>query len=325
MAAGGTVPGGGAGDPGDASYAQYQAIRQFYQQYLGRTASDQEILGWINTGMDLNAIEDHIKTSPEAQQHGAGAGAGAGAGGGAGAGAGGGPPSWTGRSTDRSQIGAWLKWLATQPNTDPILKSQQGIDYYTDRIIAKGGLGSDNTDWWQNKGTLAEFGGGVGAPDGGGGGGGSMAVDPSYLKPFTGTFGDAWSELYGSPWDASQQPHNFEAPNAQTIANDPGYKFRVSQATGGLQNQAAAKGLLNSGGTLYDLLGLEDQFAGQEYQNAWGRNFSKWQQDWSNYGSQFSRAWQQYAMDKDTWYQNENNPWSKLYQAASLGAGVAGQ
>lgn len=334
MAAGGVVDDGGGLDP-----AQAQAIQAFYQKYLSRTASNSEIQGWLQTGLDLNAIESQIQQSPEAQgQHYGNGGPppasvpppgsdlfpGGTVGGnqyGGYSGGGGGAPVPTNR-TDPAQLAAWFKWLASQPNTDPYLQTPEGVDYYVQRALGKGGIGADNAAWWQNKATLAAFGGGVGAPDGSGGA--SASVDPSYLAPFTGTFSDAWKELYGSDFGPNMQPGNFEAPDPSKIGDDPGYKFRVGQAVGGLQNTAAAKGLLNSGGTLSNILGLEDQFAGQEYQGAWDRKFANWQQNWANFGGQFSRAWQQYAMDKDTFYQNESNPWLKLYQAAQLGAGAAG-
>lgn len=47
-----------------------KAVQGYYSQYLGRTPdqSDSGLMGWVNGGMDLGAIENGIKGSDEAQQ-----------------------------------------------------------------------------------------------------------------------------------------------------------------------------------------------------------------------------------------------------------------
>lgn len=66
------------------------------------------------------------------------------------------------RSTDPAYIQSVLSSWANLPGYDPILKTQSGIDYYTQRILETGGLGSDNTGYWQVKASTA-----VGQPEGG--------------------------------------------------------------------------------------------------------------------------------------------------------------
>jgi len=52
---------------------------------------------------------------------------------------------------------------------------------------------------------------------------------------------------------------------------DPGYGFRLSEGMKGLQNSAAAKGLLSSGSTLKGITDYGQGMASQEYGNAYNR------------------------------------------------------
>jgi len=52
---------------------------------------------------------------------------------------------------------------------------------------------------------------------------------------------------------------------------DPGYAFRLSEGMKGLQNSAAAKGLLSSGSTLKGITDYGQNMASQEYGNAYNR------------------------------------------------------
>ena len=52
---------------------------------------------------------------------------------------------------------------------------------------------------------------------------------------------------------------------------DPGYKFRMSEGLKALERSAAARGLLQSGGTLKDITRFGQDAASQEYQNAFER------------------------------------------------------
>lgn len=52
---------------------------------------------------------------------------------------------------------------------------------------------------------------------------------------------------------------------------DPGYAFRLEQGMKGLQNSAAAKGLLSSGSTMKGVIDYNSGMASQEYGNAYNR------------------------------------------------------
>lgn len=75
--------------------------------------------------------------------------------------------------------------------------------------------------------------------------------------------------------------------NPQTLANDPGYQFQMQQGQQALQRSAAAKGMLNSGAFAKGLDQYSQGLAGQQYQNAWNRNF---QQNQANYGNLYNLA-----------------------------------
>jgi hypothetical protein len=115
-------------------------------------------------------------------------------------------------------------------------------------------------------------GGGGGHPGGGGGfgGGGGGGWGP------TGPFDYAYPE--------------FEAPDAQSIFNDPGYQARLAEGRGSLEASAAARGTLNTGGTLQDILRQGQDYASQEYGNAFNRakdifgaKLGKYKSEWDKY------------------------------------------
>ena len=59
-----------------------------------------------------------------------------------------------------------------------------------------------------------------------------------------------------------------------TLADDPGYQFRLEQGQNVLENSAAARGNLLSGATLKDLTGYAQGMASQEGQAAYSRDMN---------------------------------------------------
>jgi ABC-type lipoprotein release transport system permease subunit len=68
-------------------------------------------------------------------------------------------------------------------------------------------------------------------------------------------------------------PFSMNAFNA-----DPGYQFRMSESMKALERSAAARGILQSGGTLKDITRFGQDAASQEYQNAFQRYLAERQQ-----------------------------------------------
>ena len=111
-------------------------------------------------------------------------------------------------------------------------------------------------------------------------GGGEFSWEP---PPFGG------GELnYTPPGVPAFHAPAFTAPDAVTMLNDPGYKFRLAQGEQALQNSAAARGVLRTGGTLKDILGYGQNFASSEYQNVFDRALQA-------YNTKYQAAKDQYA------------------------------
>ncbi len=138
----------------------------------------------------------------------------------------------SGNPTDPGYIDSILQQWSTQPGADPILQTPEGRAYYQQKILETGGLNAQNMGYWQNKSTLAQFGGQVG-------GRGGTGVN----------FG------------------NFAAPSLEDARNSPGYQFAFEQGQRAVQTGAAAKGTLLTGGTLKDLAQLGTGLADTYYNN----------------------------------------------------------
>jgi hypothetical protein len=123
-----------------------------------------------------------------------------------------------------------------------------------------------------------------------------ITVDPTYLIPFNEQF----------------QYADWQNPSRDAVYEDPGYQFRLNEGWNALENTAAARGLLNSGGTLAQLEGFRQNLNSQEYGNVWQRQFDAWSRGYDN-------AFRNWQARRDTHYANQNNPWSKLFQASNQG------
>lgn len=64
----------------------------------------------------------------------------------------------------------------------------------------------------------------------------------------------------------------YTSPSASDVESDPGYKFSREQGLTGVQQSAAARGLLNSGGTLKDIAQWGTDYAGTRYNDVDTRN-----------------------------------------------------
>lgn len=100
---------------------------------------------------------------------------------------------------------------------------------------------------------------------------------------------------------------DFKAPSVADALNDPGYQFRTQQGEQQLAASAAAKGVLNSGGTLKDVVDYGQNAASQEYANVWNR-------DYNAYGLNRSNAVGTYNTNYQTQYQD---PYAIAFGGAS--------
>ncbi len=118
---------------------------------------------------------------------------------------------------------------------------------------------------------------------GGAGGAGGMA-DGSLLAPWTTPF---------TPRDPSQ------------IAQDPAYQFQLGQGTQAINRSAAARGTLLTGGTLKSL----DQY-GQGLASTFNDKY-------------YARDLGEYQLAQQNFYANQDRPFNKLSQLATLGKPTA--
>lgn len=81
----------------------------------------------------------------------------------------------------------------------------------------------------------------------------------------------------GAEWGAAgygsftSPPPAFVAPTGVTMANDPGYQFRLEEGRKALQGAAAARGSILSGGTLKALDRYNQEYASGEFGNVYNR------------------------------------------------------
>lgn len=88
---------------------------------------------------------------------------------------------------------------------------------------------------------------------------------------------------------------DFTPPTGDDVLNDPGYQFRLREGSDAIERSAAAKGVLNTGGTLKDVLGYGQNLASTEY------------------GNLFGRAAQTYGMNRGNAVQNYNTNYNTQY------------
>lgn len=134
-----------------------------------------------------------------------------------------------------------------------------------------------------------------------GGGSAQIPFDPNAA----GSTGSAASGGFGS----LLQPYGqtFQSPTDVTEQNDPGYKFRIQQGLDALQNSAAARGGLESGGTAKALNDYAQNSASSEYGNVYNREFNNFQTGYNQYNN------------------DQNNQFNRLADLAGFGQTSTGQ
>jgi hypothetical protein len=132
------------------------------------------------------------------------------------------------------------------------------------------------------------------------------------LAPYLGAGSQATgllSDMLSTPGQGLLTPwtQQFTAPTAAQAAATPGYQFQLQQGENAIQNSAAARGGLLSGGTLADLNNYAQGTASTNYQNT------------------FSNALTQYQNAYQTFLNNQNNTYNRLAGQSAQGLGAAGQ
>lgn len=119
-----------------------------------------------------------------------------------------------------------------------------------------------------------------------GSGAASQGTLTGLLAPYTGTFtapppadyptAPAFSAPKYTPPPAFV-PDQFSAPTYADAQNDPGYQFAADEGERSVAQSAASKGLLNTGGTLKDILAWGQNYAAQRYGDVYNRSYNTFQ------------------------------------------------
>lgn len=147
--------------------------------------------------------------------------------------------------------------------------------------------------------------------DTGGDGGGYVPPPPAPTTPAPG---------YIDPGTYTPPPAfkyaDFQDPTPDDMLADPGYKFRLEQGTKALEHSAAARGVLNTGGTLRDVAQFGQDLGNQEYGDVYNRKLNQYAMNRgnalqtynTNYGTQYTDPWNmnfQAGQAKNAWNFND--------------------
>jgi hypothetical protein len=93
----------------------------------------------------------------------------------------------------------------------------------------------------------------------------------------------------------------FKAPTMEQARNEPGFQFSMDQGRKALENSAAAKGILRTGGTLKDILGWGQAAGEQNYNNVYNREANTYGMNRNNAADSYMKN---YGISKDVFDTN---------------------
>lgn len=154
------------------------------------------------------------------------------------------------------------------------------------------------------------------------------------------SFGALTKPFSADDFSADTAPKSQELPgyqdlpafNPDMMKDDPGYQFRLDQGTKGLTNAYAGKGNFLSGAALKGITQYGQDYASNEYQNAFGRYQTQRSNNLQDFltnqnTSQANRAngQQDYATAFDRYQQNRSNVINPLLSLLGAGQTATGQ
>jgi hypothetical protein len=176
-------------------------------------------------------------------------------------------------------------------------------------------------------------------PASGLGGLGAGLGGTSFTQPFPGQFTPPAQPTGPPSWwtppptfnaPAYRQAPAFQAPTLADALNDPGYQFAADEGRNALERSAAARGTLNTGGTLKDILSWGGNYAQQRYNDVWGRSKDAYTTNYQTqyadpYAAAFQGALATYTPQFTGWQgqmqatqrsgeQNQMNAWNQFLQ-----------
>lgn len=142
----------------------------------------------------------------------------------------------------------------------------------------------------------------------------------SKLSSLLGLSGDPSQQGFGSlaqGWNGS-----FTAPTAQQAQATPGYQFQLAQGDQAIQNSAAARGGLLSGGTAKSLDQYNSGLADSTYQQTYNNAFQQYQQQYNEFQQNQANEFNRYAGLAGVGQQAATTLGSEGQAAASNVAGI---
>lgn len=212
----------------------------------------------------------------------------------------------------------WAYWRSNHPVTAPDMPGfvaflkQNGVN--ASQATHAGGQLSD--DKLIIDGKTLDFGSSLGSAGGryfdvpsevGGDAGGTFG---SLLDPYTGAT--------PSPFSFDQ----FKGPTPEEAANDPGYQFGVQQGEQALTQNRAARGTLNTGGTLKDILDYGRNAATQQWQQVWNRDAAAYGLNRDTAKDVYDRSYNNYVQQYNQFRNRQQDTNQYLTDQQRIGAGV---
>lgn len=109
---------------------------------------------------------------------------------------------------------------------------------------------------------------------------------------------------------------DFVAPDPQELQNDPNFKYTLKTEQDAINRSAAARGVLNTGGTINDLLVNANDVTSQGYQNLWTRKMGEYAANRGNAVDAYNTNYKTQYVDpytfadtaaQDMWNANSHN------------------
>lgn len=141
-------------------------------------------------------------------------------------------------------------------------------------------------------------------------GGGDLGGSPPAPPPVDHTAGMGAAPTFTPPGYTPPPAFSyadFVAPDPNKLSSDPNYQYTLKTEQDAIQKSAAARGVLNTGGTINDLLLNARDVASQGYQGLFGRDLATYQTNRGN-------ALDQYNTNYGTQYKD---PYTISYQGAN--------
>jgi hypothetical protein len=165
----------------------------------------------------------------------------------------------------------------TLPSDDKIVVNGSTYDLIRD-------VGGPNASWW------------FGTDSGTGTTAGQPMVSASTFGELTRPFGGSFTPpataaqipgLFTGP--AYERPPAFMAPTFEDAQQEPGYRFALEEGRRALEQSAAGRGTLLTGGTLKDILHYGQDAAAKNYQSVYDRKLNAYL---TNYGTQYVQPYE---------------------------------